>query len=227
MRRTEMFKTLKQIIKKLMRTIKSTKGNSLAEFAVTTAMMATLATTAAPKFGQVGAGAKEKKTIANLDKILTVANNFYNQTLSEEGKGRFPGQEKYDVAVGGVTLSEGAQTDETLEAYIETILENKVSYESDLSEFVYIFSTASDDDDALQGGWMNLETSVGFDGNAQVGALDFKEDFGNNGIQSPFQDGSYAYLVIPGSGSGTDAQAPVMVVIDTENPSKMHKTLVP
>jgi|TARA_Y100000401_G_scaffold117273_1_gene125422 hypothetical protein len=222
-----MFKTLKQIIKKLMRTIKSTKGNSLAEFAVTTAMMATLATTAAPKFGQVGAGAKEKKTIANLDKILTVANNYYNQTLSEEGKGRFPGQEKYDVAVGGVTLADGAQTDETLEAYIETILENKVSYESDLSEFVYVFSTATDDDDATQGGWMNLETSVGFDGNAQVGALDFKEDFGNNGIESPFQDGSYAYLVIPGSGSGTDAQAPVMVVIDTENPSKMHKTLVP
>ena len=222
-----MFKTLKQIIKKLMRTIKSTKGNSLAEFAVTTAMMATLATTAAPKFGQVGAGAKEKKTIANLDKILTVANNYYNQTLSEEGKGRFPGQEKYDVAVGGVTLADGAQTDETLEAYIETILENKVSYESDLSEFVYVFSTATDDDDATQGGWMNLETSVGFDGNAQVGALDFKEDFGNNGIKSPFQDASYAYLVIPGSGSGTDAQAPVMVVIDTENPSKMHKTLVP
>lgn len=227
MRRTEMFKTLKQIIKKLMRTIKSTKGNSLAEFAVTTAMMATLATTAAPKFGQVGAGAKEKKTIANLDKILTVANNYYNQTLSEEGKGRFPGQEKYDVAVGGITLADGAQTDETLEAYIETILENKVSYESDLSEFVYIFSASADDDDATQGGWMNLETSVGFDGNAQVGALDFKEDFGNNGIQSPFQDGSYAYLVIPGSGSGTDAQAPVMVVIDTENPAKMHKTLVP
>ena len=88
-----------------MRKLKSTNGNSLAEFAVTTAMMATLATTAAPKFGAVGAGAKEKKTMANIDKILTVANNFYNQTLSEEGKGRFPGQEKYDVAVGGVDLS--------------------------------------------------------------------------------------------------------------------------
>ena len=35
------------------------------------------------------------------------------------------------------------------------------------------------------------------------------------------------FLVIPGSGSGTDAQAPVMVVIDTENPSKLFKTLVP
>ena len=222
-----MFKTLKQIIKKLMRSIKSNRGNSLAEFAVTTAMMATLATTAAPKFGQVGAGAKEKKTIANIDKILTVANNFYNQTLSEEGKGRFPGQEKYDVAVGGVTLSEGSQTDETLEAYIETVLENKISYDSDLAEFVYIFSPSSDDDDALQGDWMNLESSVGFDGNSEIGALDFKEDFGNNGMSSPFQDGSYAYLVIPGSGSGTDAQAPVIVVIDTENPSKLHKTLVP
>ena len=211
----------------LIRKMKSNKGNSLAEFAVTTAMMATLATTAAPKFGQVGAGAKEKKSMNNIDKILTVANNFYNQTLSEEGKGRFPGQEKYDVAVGGINLAEGAQSDETLEAYIETILDEKVSYTDDLSEYVYVFSTAVDDDDALQGDWMSLETSVTYDGNSEVGALDFKKDFGNNGMSSPFQDGSYAYLVIPGSGSGTSAQAPVVVVIDTENPSKLHKTLVP
>ena len=211
----------------LIKKLKSNRGNSLAEFAVTTAMMATLATTAAPKFGQVGAGAKEKKSMANIDKILTVANNYYNQAVSEEGKGRFPGQEKYDVAVGGIDLSEGQLTDEALEAYIETILDQKVSYTSDLSEFVYVFSTASDDDDATQGGWMNLETSVAYDGNSEVGALDFKKDFGNNGIQSPFQDGSYAYLVIPGSGSGTAAQAPALVVIDTENPSKLHKTLVP
>ena len=222
-----MFETIKKIVKRLSKKIKSTNGNSLAEFAVTTAMMATLATTAAPKFGQVGAGAKEKKTMNNIDKILTVANNFYNQTLSEEGKGRFPGQEKYDVAVGGITLAEGASTDETLEAYVETVLDAKDSYTSELGEFVYVFSPASDDDDALQGDWMSLESSVGYDGNSEVGALDFKQDFGNNGMTSPFQDGSYAYLVIPGSGSGTSAQAPVLVVIDTENPSKLHKTLVP
>ena len=222
-----MFETIKKIVKRLSKKIKSTNGNSLAEFAVTTAMMATLATTAAPKFGQVGAGAKEKKTMNNIDKILTVANNFYNQTLSEEGKGRFPGQEKYDVAVGGITLAEGASTDETLEAYVEPVLDAKDSYTSELGEFVYVFSPAADDDDALQGDWMSLETSVGYDGNSEVGALDFKQDFGNNGMTSPFQDGSYAYLVIPGSGSGTSAQAPVLVVIDTENPSKLHKTLVP
>ena len=72
-----MFRALKEIMKKIMRTIKNTKGNSLAEFAVTTAMMATLATTAAPKFGAVGAGAKEKKTMASIDKIIT-----NNKTLS-------------------------------------------------------------------------------------------------------------------------------------------------
>ena len=211
----------------LIKTLKSRRGNSLAEFAVTTAMMATLATTAAPKFGQVGAGAKEKKTMANIDKILTVANNYYNQKLSDEGKGRFPGQSKYDSQVGGIDLAEGASTDETLEAYVETILDAKYSYTSELGEFVYVFSPAADDDDALQGDWMSLETSVSFDAGEEVGALDFKNDFGNSGIQSPFQDGSYAYLIIPGSGSGTAAQAPVVVVIDTENPSKLHKTLVP
>ena len=222
-----MFETIKKLVKSFMRKLKSTNGNSLAEFAVTTAMMATLATTAAPKFGAVGAGAKEKKTMANIDKILTVANNFYNQTLSEEGKGRFPGQEKYDVAVGGIDLAQDASTDETLEAYVETVLDQKESYTDDLSEFVYVFSPSVDDDDALQNDWMSLESSVSFDGNSEIGALDFKKDFGNNGLQSPFQDGSYAYLIIPGSGSGTDAQAPVLVVIDTENPSKLHKTLVP
>ena len=48
---------MKNILKKL----KKVNGQSLAEFAVTTAMMATLATTAAPKFSGVGEGAKEKR----------------------------------------------------------------------------------------------------------------------------------------------------------------------
>ena len=58
--------------------------------------------TNAPKFGQ-DLCFKEKKT-KNIDKILTVANNYYNQKLSEEGKGRFPGQSKYDSQVGGIDL---------------------------------------------------------------------------------------------------------------------------
>ena len=64
-------------MKNLMKYFKSVNGQSLAEFAVTTAMMATLATTAAPKFSGVGEGAKEKKTLADIDKILKRGNTFY------------------------------------------------------------------------------------------------------------------------------------------------------
>ena len=213
----------------LMKKIKSNKGNSLAEFAVTTAMMATLATTAAPKFGAVGDGAKQKKTMNNIDKILTVANNYYNQAVSEEGKGRFPGQAKYDSQVGGVGLADGQSTDIALEEYIEDVLEDIGSYTDDNSDFVYVFSPAVDDEDALEGDWMSFagdehQVDVLFDVD---GANDFKKNFGNAGIKSPFQDGAYIYLVIPGSGSGTSAKSPALVVADVENPAELHKTLVP
>ena len=214
----------------LIKKIKSNKGNSLAEFAVTTAMMATLASTAAPKFGSVGDGAKEKKTMASIDKILTVANNYYNAKVSEEGRGRFPGQSKYDSKVGGFDLPDGANTDEALETYLEDVLVGISGYTSDLSDFVYVFSPSIDDEDAIQGNWMSFDNdcvhqvSVGFD---EDGALAFKENFGNNGISSPFQDGGYIYLVIPGSGSGTTAKAPALLVADIENPIQMHKTLTP
>ena len=87
--------------KSLNKKIKSINGNSLAEFAVTTAMMATLATTAAPRFSGIGEGAKEKKTLAEIDKIVIASSNFFNSKVTSEGRGRFPGQEKYNVAVGG------------------------------------------------------------------------------------------------------------------------------
>ena len=95
---------------KLFKRLKSRKGQSLAEFAVTTAMMATLATTAAPKFSGVGEGAKEKKTYADIDKIIKSSNNFYNEKVTKEGRGRFPGQVKYNEAVpdGGGYVDENA-----------------------------------------------------------------------------------------------------------------------
>ena len=221
------------MFKSIINTLKNRRGNSLAEFAVTTAMMATLATTAAPKFGSVGDGAKEKKTMANIDKILTVANNYYNQSVSEEGRGRFPGQSKYDSQVGGYDLPDGDMTDQALEYYLDNIIDDINVYTADNSDFVYVFSQGLGDQDALDGDWMSLsvegdstshQTSVGI--NAE-GAADFVADFGNNGLNSPFQDGAYIYLVIPGTGSGTDSQAPAILVADVENPAQFHKTLTP
>mgnify|MGYP003961250511 FL=1 len=192
-------------------------------------MMATLATTAAPKFSGVGEGAKEKKTLADIDKIVKSANNFYNEKVTSEGRGRFPGQIKYDEKVGGFDLPANTLTDEALETYLETILNGQTGYASTLTDYVYVFSTAVGDEDALAGDWMSFvgtthQVDVGFD---EDGAVDFKSNFGNQGISSPFQDGAYIYLVIPGSGSGSDAQAPCMIVADAENPSELFKVLTP
>jgi len=217
------------MFKNLKKKLKSNAGNSLAEFAVVTAMMGTLASTAAPKFGGVGDGAKAKQTIATLDKIKTAANNFYNAKVSEEGRGRFPGQSKYDSKVGGFDLPDSSLTDAALETYLETILANQTAYTSTLDDYVYVFSTSLTDEDALAGDWMSFlgtthQVDVGFDID---GAQDMKSNFGNQGIKSPFQDGAYIYLVIPGSGSGSDAQAPCMIIADAENPSELHKVLTP
>ena len=217
------------MFKNLKKKLKSNAGNSLAEFAVVTAMMGTLASTAAPKFGGVGDGAKAKQTIATLDKIKTAANNFYNAKVSEEGRGRFPGQSKYDSKVGGFDLPDSTLTDAALETYLETILANQTAYTSTLDDYVYVFSTSLTDEDALAGDWMSFlgtthQVDVGFDVD---GANDMKSNFGNQGISSPFQDGAYIYLVIPGSGSGSSAQAPCMIIADAENPSELHKVLTP
>jgi hypothetical protein len=52
---------MKQILKTIIRNVKSINGNSLAEFATTTALMATLAATAAPKLSEMAEGSKESK----------------------------------------------------------------------------------------------------------------------------------------------------------------------
>ena len=72
--------------KSVKKKIKNIKGNSLAEFAVTTAMMATLATTAAPRFSGIGEGAKEKKTLAEIDKIVIASSNFLIVKLQQRSR---------------------------------------------------------------------------------------------------------------------------------------------
>ena len=82
------------IIKLLCNAKTSAKGASLIEFAVTTALMATLAVTAAPKMSSLTEDTKTRKSIENIDKILFASKKFYEETSNLEGRGRFPGQEK-------------------------------------------------------------------------------------------------------------------------------------
>ena len=216
------------MFKKIVKKLKSRKGNSLAEFAVTTAMMATLATTAAPKFAGIGEAAKEKKTLANIDKILAAANNHYMSTLESEGRGRFPGQTKYNVKVGGVDLGDGQQTADALDEWTKNTLPNLLSIEDNLGTyFVYVFAGSATDEDALDNDIINENANVVYDIEAPFANEEFRFQFATRMVDSPYQDGGYIFLVIPGSGTGTLAEPPALIVADMENPAKLHKVLVP
>ena len=223
-----MFKNIIKIFKKLLKKLKNTKGNSLAEFAVTTAMMATLATTAAPKFAGIGEAAKEKKTLANIDKILAAANNHYMQTLETEGRGRFPGQTKYSVKVGGVDLGDGQQTTDALDEWTKNTLPNLLSIEDPLGTyFVYVFAGSESDEDAIAKGIINPSADVDYDEEEPFANVEYRVQFATRMVDSPYQDGGYIFLVIPGSGTGTLAEPPALIVADMENPARLHRILVP
>ena len=215
-------------MKKLIKNLKRTSGQSLAEFAVTTAMMATLATTAAPKFSGVGEGAKEKKTLADIDKIIKSANNFYNAKVTSDGRGRFPGQEKYNETVPD---DDGGYPDEA--SVLVDINKTDGIFDNfehaSAAKWASIFGTTNTEASAPTGNQINTSENDNQDGSFDegVGAEEFLNEFGGNAIKSPFQDGHYIYTVLAGSGSGTSSVSPILFVADLESPKNMHKKLQP
>jgi len=214
-------------MKRFLKYIKSTRGQSLAEFAVTTAMMATLATTAAPKFSGVGEGAKEKKTLADIDKIMKSANNFYNAKVTSDGRGRFPGQEKYNQTV---PVSGAYATEVLCLADIKGDNASFTTFESaDASSWASVFGTSNADATAPSGHQINISENDNGDSSFDefVGAEEFLNEFGGNPIKSPFQDGHYIYTVIAGSGSGTSSVSPILFIADLESAKNFNKKLQP
>jgi len=216
------------MFKTILKKIRNCKGQSLAEFAVTTAMMATLATTAAPKFSGIGEGAKEKKTLADIDKIIQSANNFYNSKVTSEGRGRFPGQVKYNESVPD---ADGGYATETL-LLVDVDADDGTfsTFEgSAASKWASVFGEANDDAPAPDGSFINDSENPTDDGSFTVsnGGEEFLNEFGGNGIKSPFQDGHYIYTVIAGTGSGTSSASPILYVADLESPTNFHRKLQP
>ena len=234
-------------MKKFLKSLKRVNGQSLAEFAVTTAMMATLATTAAPKFSGVGEGAKEKKTLADIDKIMKAANNFYNTQVTESGRGRFPGQTKFDknVPEGGGYGSAVDQNGTSLTVDAELNLD-LVGVPGSTDPAFYTYSAAAGSKWVSVFGTTNTDLSIptpnyvdtsedpvaypdagNYTMTVSNGGEEFLELFGGDAIKSPFQDGHYIYTVIGGSGSGSQSVPPIIYVADLESPSSFFKKLQP
>ena len=221
---------LRTIYNKPFRTLEklvfSSNGQSLAEFAVITAMMATFITTAMPKFSDIMESGKANKSIDELDKLLLQAKNFYETTAAIEGRGRLPGQDKFDKAVGGYSSVIDVIND------LETF--SSFTNEESGMKWVSVFGTENPkapkpigsffyDDEVIPD--VNDEGDITC-GNCPEGRESGSEEwiylFSNEVLISPFQDGHYIYVVIP---SDEPDGAPTLFVADGESPKYLNKIL--
>ena len=238
---------MKQLINNVLKGIKSVKGNSLAEFATTTALMATLAATAAPKLSEMSEGAKGEKSRNEIDKIVKQAGQFYQDTADLEGRGRFPNQSKFNVAIGGpagdINYSNGGDgtggqyhlPTDTLNSYSHTIailddLRPDATTQADRSLGWDRF------DELHQNEWQMVfgETPDNVYGvmNAQnyrdaLAENEWNNLFGDEILESKFQDGAYVYTVVAGGGTGNDVYPPTIYVADIESAVDFHNLLMP
>ena len=224
---------MKQTLKRIIRNVKSINGNSLAEFATTTALMATLAATAAPKLSEMSEGAKAEKSMNEIDKILTQARNHYQTTSDEEGRGRFPGQDKFDVAVGDY-IGDGAQA-----AVVEALDGDGTGdfdawNDAEGSKWRSVFGVSNADNPQADGGGVSNDVvAPGGCGTcpaaakAKAGHEEWLELFAGNTLSSKYQDGHLIYVVVKGGGTGDSTYPPVLYVADAENPSDFNNLLEP
>ena len=244
---------MKHTLKTIIKNVKSIKGNSLAEFATTTALMATLAATAAPKLSEMSEGAKGEKSRNELDKLVKQAGQFYQDTADTEGRGRFPGQERFSVALGaanGQTYdNKDAMTQGDIDDAIEASGTHTTAIHDDLgvgtgegwkqydddhaSVWVSVFGVSNADaplPDGVDGVIDDPVTAAdATDGTPGLGngPSEWKSLLGGETLVSKFQDGHYVYSIVAGGGSGDAVYPPVLFVADIENCVNFNNLLEP
>ena len=217
--------------------LRDTKGNSLMEFAITVGLMAILAVTALPKLSKIGESTKMQKSISELDKLARQAANFYQDTAIKEGRGRFPGQDKYNMPVGGHSSNQDI-LDDILDIYDENgnLIDpaDYLSYSSDHGyDWVSVFGVSNVDFPKPENAiirWDDEDETLPCNvcpPTETAGRLEWETLFPTGPVGSPFQDGHFVYQVVAGSGSGTQAVSPILYIADIENPSQIHVILQP
>jgi len=207
------------------------------EFAVTTGLMAILAATAAPKLSELSKGAKASKTMSELGKIASQASNFYQETANTEGRGRFPGQDKYNLKVGGHADNQ-AILDDIIDVYnVSGEITDPADFtfynDDDGYEWVSIFGVSNFDFPKPEGAtlrWDDVDEvgpCITCPPGATIGKDEWLTLFGGEPLGSQYQDGHLVYQVVAGSGSGTRAISPVLYLADIENASQFYVIVQP
>ena len=229
---------MKQTLKTLIRNIKSINGNSLAEFATTTALMATLAATAAPKLSEMSEGTKAEKSRNEIDKLIKQAGSYYQDKADIDGRGSFPGQSKFNSQVGGAngqtydnsdasntgTIAAHANSDaHTAAILIDLSVVGDAGWEDYDETHAAVWASvfgATNPDAHIPGGVSGVIEDAD-------GTADWKNLMGDETLTSRFQDGHYVYSVVAGGGSGSSVYPPVLYVGDIENMTDFNNVLLP
>ena len=216
---------MKYSLKSIIRNFKSIKGNSLAEFATTTALMATLAATAAPKLSEMSEGTKAEKSRNEIDKIVKQAGQFYQDTADEEGRGRFPNQVKFNQSIGGGDYDNHGGSSADLTAARQASKDHTDLIMADLGLDGTDGWQNYDDDHSND--WVSVFGGDVDGGTIRSDAGEWSGLFGDEELGSTFQDGHYAYTVVAGGGTGSDVYPPVIYVVDVENATDFNNVLEP
>ena len=234
---------MKQLINNVLKGIKSVKGNSLAEFATTTALMATLAATAAPKLSEMSEGAKGEKSRNEIDKIVKQAGQFYQDTADLEGRGRFPNQAKFNESIGGPggNYSNGGYGSDTYSLGDDTTASN-LHTDAILADLRPDATTQTERtlgwdrfDESHSNEWQMVFGNTPDNVQGVMSAYNYRDGgenewnnlFGDEVLESKFQDGAYVYTVVAGGGTGNDVYPPTIYVADIESAVDFHNLLMP
>jgi len=230
---------MKRTLKNIWKSLSRTHGNSLAEFATVAALMATLAATAAPKLSEIAENTKAEKSSNEIGKILKQAQTFYNDKAEDiqgggDGRGRFPGQDKFDKKVGGYATiedalavlgpgspnSSGATTDDFV-----------AFNNGEGSKWRSVFGVDNETAPAPIGyKWSNDRSAAECNTcDDNDGDTEWKKLFAGNSLASPYQDGHFIYVVIKGEHNATTGKVapPILIVADAENPADFNAWLEP
>jgi Tfp pilus assembly protein FimT len=204
----------------LINTLKKNRGNSLAEFAVVIALMATLAATGQVKFSQAGEGGKGKKSANEIEKIAKAGMNFYNQANTDEGAGRFPGQNKWDQNVptnGGYASATG--TDANVAVALADVA-NFNSYKDATrgAKWCSVFGKSTSGNSIHS---ENVDPLATDDAGTKVGPTEWAGML--DLVKSPFMDGHMIYTVI----AGEPGTSPCMIIADLNDPSAEFSVVQP
>mgnify|MGYP001205953891 CR=1 FL=1 len=230
---------MKQTLKNIWKSLSRTHGSSLAEFATVAALMATLAATAAPKLSEIAENTKAEKTSNEIGKILKQAQTFYNDKADggADGRGRFPGQDKFDEPVGEYADLASALAVLGLDALGTSSSDTPdfVSFKnSEGAKWRSVFGVANSTAPMAKGGQYEDDSNQDTETGCQTcsdnnGNQEWLQLFNQNALKSPYQDGHYIYVVIAGSHAANSSTVtpPILIVADAENPRDFNNWIQP